>query len=354
MKETNYIGRCAYLDWIAGLLIVVVILLHIELFTDYQLHFWHVWGERVFYFFMSWFFFKSGMFDKEQDYATVCKKVWHTLVIPYLFFSIISWLIWLPQFFHSQNSILLLFRITFSRWVAVNLIPGNNPLWFLIALIGCRLLYPWFRKLLKNNYVVAFSAFLAAYVYHLIYMYATHKYLMLGIAQSCIGISYYAIGVELRHIQYLKSVFGVSLAVYIVTVVSFCPVINFAYAGTVSGELSWVCSLPVCVAGIITWNNLIRFIPTRFLNLSGLCHIGNNSMTYYGIHWSIIITIVFMYNVLGLQLFDLPSQYVMLLSCAVILPVADVLERRCRPLPGRANGHVLKGHAGGAAAEPLP
>ncbi len=66
------------------------------------------------------------------------------------------------------------------------------------------------------------------------------------------------------------------------------------------------------------------------------------------------ITIVFMYNVLGLQLFGLPSQYVMLLSCAVILPVADVLLRRYLPWAVGAKGRVHKGHEVGAAADPLP
>ena len=303
---------------------------------------------------MPWFFFKSGMFDKDQQYAIIWKKVLHTLIIPYLFFSIVSWLIWLPQFLYSQDSLVLLLKITFVRWVTLNIIPGNNPMWFLIALIGCRLLYPCFKKFLRNNYLIALSGFIMAYMYHLIYMDITHRYVMLGFAQSCIGMAYYALGAELCQKQYFKSVFIISFAVYIVAIVLFIPVINLAYAGSFSSELSWACSLPICVAGIITWNNLVRLIPSRFLNVSGLCYVGNNSMTYYSMHWSIIITLVFLYNDFGVRLLGIPVQWVMLLSCAVILPVADVLLRRYLPWAVGAKERVHKGHEVGAAADPLP
>lgn len=342
------------LDWIAGLLTVVVILLHIEIFTDYCLGFWKVWGERVLYFFMAWFFYKSGMFEKEYSFSTTWRKVWRTLIVPYLFFSIIAWIIWIPQYFYSNESVLLLFKITISRFIDLNIIPGNNPMWFLVGLAGCRLIYPWAKKLVGNNYIISLIGFGTAYCYHLVYVDVTHKYFMLGIAQSCVAMAFYALGAELRYKQYSKRLFCLSSIVYIIAVILFPPIINFAYAGSISSELSWACSLPLCIAGIITWNNIIRMCPAKFFKICNLGYIGRNSMTYYSAHWSIIITLSFLYHEGGPKILGLPLQWAMVVSCVVILPVADILLRRYLPWAVGVKGRVRKGVEVGAATDPLP
>ena len=63
---------------------------------------------------------------------------------------------------------------------------------------------------------------------------------------------------------------------------------------------------------------------------------------------------MYLYEVKGVSLFGLPLVWAMVVSCAVILPVADVLLRRYLPWAVGAKGRVHKGHEVGAAADPLP
>lgn len=78
-------SRNKSVDWIAGLLTLVVIVQHIDDLSDHS--FW--WDEsglwKVFYFYMPWFFFKSGTFEKYRPIRETYKKVWTRLVVPYLF-----------------------------------------------------------------------------------------------------------------------------------------------------------------------------------------------------------------------------------------------------------------------------
>lgn len=354
IKPLKDSGRNETLDWIAGLLTIVVILIHIELFTDDSLHFWKVWGERVFYFFMAWFFFKSGMFEKEYSFKETCWKVWKSLIIPYLFFSIVAWVIWIPQFFHTQGSVLLLIRVTLSRFIDLNIIPGNGPMWFLVALSGCRLIYPILKRFINSNYLISLIGYAGGYIYHLIYEGVTHEYVMLGIPLSSIALAFYALGAELRYKQYSKMAFILSTIIYVVTVIFSIPIIYFAYAGAFSSEISWICSLPMCVAGIVTWNNVVRLLPSVFFRFVNLGYIGKYSMTYYSAHWSIIITLVFLYNDTRMGSLGLPLQWTMIVACAVILPVADILLRRYMPWAVGAKPRVRKGVEVGAASDPLP
>lgn len=99
---------------------------------------------------------------------------------------------------------------------------------------------------------------------------------------------------------------------------------------------------------------MIRYVPEKFLQIINLGYIGRNSMSYYCIHLIIISMDFFMFRYFGWTIFGLPLIWSYIVSCAVILPVADVLLRRYLPWAVGAKGHVRKGHAVGAAADPLP
>lgn len=82
-KSINQIpSRLIYLDEITGLLIIVMVVIHILPRTI---------GEsgtifRMFFFFMPWFYFKSGMLHKDCSIAEAMKKVWQGLMAPFVFY----------------------------------------------------------------------------------------------------------------------------------------------------------------------------------------------------------------------------------------------------------------------------
>lgn len=135
--------RQVYLDTVAGILIVYMMLMHCEQFTDtFDTEFGKILS-TTFSCFMPWFFFKSGMFCKEcstvkADFKHTVKKLWR----PYLLFWCIGFAIQ-GVFLYIDGD---------KNWVHYLLSPvkqticdgGTNnsvlPMWFLVTLFGVRVL----------------------------------------------------------------------------------------------------------------------------------------------------------------------------------------------------------------------
>lgn len=200
---SNHSSRENSLDWIAGLLIMVVIFLHIDQWAGEPWHFWDRF-RAVFGFFMPWFFFKSGMFYKEIDLKDNDRRIFRTLGVPFLAFSVISWIIWLVIAFyvHGPNNVSFIFKYSIINVVNYGLLPGNGALYFLASLWGCRYLFPRLRKLVHNNYLIAVMAFAVAFACKIIDTMVIHRYLLLVVPTSFMGLAYYAMGVQWKKSQY--------------------------------------------------------------------------------------------------------------------------------------------------------
>jgi fucose 4-O-acetylase-like acetyltransferase len=131
--------RLQHIDLISGIFILQIILMHILQFADrYK-------GNPVFsvvmhlsFFFMPWFYFKSGYFYKSPgkvDKAYIKKKA-QKLLIPYITFFIIGLIINLPfEICEAQKpawKILLAPGYQVLRYGGGG--AGNAPLWFLLSL----------------------------------------------------------------------------------------------------------------------------------------------------------------------------------------------------------------------------
>lgn len=82
------IKRDSSLDTIAGIMTIYMIYIHICPWVGIS-PLPHV-GKFLF-FFMAWFFYKSGMFFHNISFSECYKKGIQRLMIPYIIFSIIGW-----------------------------------------------------------------------------------------------------------------------------------------------------------------------------------------------------------------------------------------------------------------------
>lgn len=349
-------SRNQSIDWIAGLLTLVVIVQHIDDLSGHS--FW--WDEsglgKVFYFYMPWFFFKSGTFEKDRPVRVTYRKVWSSLVVPYLFFSVLSWVLWAPGYLASLNwSLNWLLGATFMRFYQLGYIPNDGPIWFLIALIICRLIYPVAKRYLRNNYAIAAVGWLLAAVYYAIYHSVDNaQWVFIALPQGFMGLSIYALGAQLRVVQYRRQVYLVAVAVYLSAFCFSGVTMNFSRAGLNSQWYAWLTALPLWIAGVIACNNLIGRMPRWFFRICNLGYIGRNAMTYYCGHFIILTTLVYFYEEMGLTLSGMPLAWAMALSCMVILPLADKLLRRYLPWAVGGRGTAGKKHDIGAVADPMP
>ena len=84
--------RIDYLDSIAGIMIVYMICYHILQWGGIDVI--NVFVMRPLFFFMAWFFFKSGMFHKGCSTNEMLKKGFHKLILPFIVFTIIGYILY--------------------------------------------------------------------------------------------------------------------------------------------------------------------------------------------------------------------------------------------------------------------
>lgn len=253
------------LDAGAGLMMMVTVFHHAGLLKSSPLSLMH-----IFNFFMPWFFFKAGMYYKKQKKgATVCKKYFNRYIIPALF----------------------CIGIKIIEEIAYVYLRGGNEdgfhwypavLWFVEALLLCRIIFDLLPEKKSVYYVVAVVSFIIADLIN-----RNEPSLPLIVKEVPMGLFYMSIGYLLKDVQYLKDKNIIILAMFFLYVL-FLTVIPSKVDMRVERILFGLFEVAVIgnIVGIVLLNNLTKicesYIP-RFL-----AYIGKESMSYYILHMSIM------------------------------------------------------------------
>lgn len=225
-------------------------------------------GIKLLPFFLSWFFFKSGMlFKMPANYREYIKKCYISLLKPWVVWSVLSFVIWLIVLIINKGHIDFIHEL-FS-YGFYSLIDGchisNIPLWFFITLFLVKIIYPIISQLNINN-IARFALFLMAL--QIIY-YCKCEYGIfvkpLWLYNTIIGLFFFYVGDLLRHRQYSYNIVLGALLLYV-----SINIIDFSYVDiknniTIFGNYLVFFISSIC--GIILINNLFLRItppPKRF------------------------------------------------------------------------------------------
>lgn len=291
--------RQYFVDNLSAILITYMI------FVVHLTYFCHIDGlvfkvaNYLFYFFMSWFFFKSGMFYKEKTEKDVLKSTFRRLIVPYITFNIVGIVVLALEKYQSGGA-LSITSLTKEVLVTIFLneaVYPNLALWFLLSLFIVRNAFNILRKLnVKTLAVLLVSLACLFTIYYLCYYrwagydnipytfaWGGHvsKNILLLFGNICCGMALYCLGYLLKNIQYSKYVVIASGIVYLIHI--FIPTgIDFRIIDSDNLALAILFSL----SGIILYD----FIFKRHLNkrIPVLTYIGRNSMTYYVTHYVIM------------------------------------------------------------------
>lgn len=144
--QINTVKRLDYIDIAKGLGMLTIIWGHI-------VH--EGWSNQFVYsFHIPLFFFLSGMVFNASKYQTVgelIKKRVKTLLIPYLIFSIITWLLWVGMRVVSHDTTNYWYPLlqTFIAQGSAGFLRHNLPLWFVTCLFVVEIMYYYINKLPK-------------------------------------------------------------------------------------------------------------------------------------------------------------------------------------------------------------
>ena len=156
-KKTS--SRKTHLDSVHGLMILNMMLTHWCGFAIGMSSKFYYPVTHVLAFFMAWFFFKSGMFAKDNSLKDEILINTRKLLLPALFYTILGYLF-----------IILIQGFKFNILTEITLIAhtgtpnGNGPMWFLFSLFVIKLLF----FALKNCKIPPLSIILISFVFVLI------------------------------------------------------------------------------------------------------------------------------------------------------------------------------------------
>lgn len=236
------------------------------------------------YFFMPWFFYKSGKFFKKQDVLNLLKKDADKFLYQFVIWSAIGFVFYLIFCYLNDT---LSFRSIVYRPLKQLFFEGsveiNNPLWFLLTIFGVRQIA---NVILPNKEERLFKAkclcvilvgVLAAFLLHL---YNNH-YIPQWVANGSAGLAFFTMGYAFCGYETKWWILLPCIGIYIAECIWGFSYIdmrkNYLYSGY------YLLNIVESYAGIVVFNNLCRFISThthaKFFQL-----VGRNAMIIYVSH----------------------------------------------------------------------
>ena len=163
MKQRNHA-----FDLLCGICIVRMILLHISGYCGVSTH--PVWVEVMHwsFYFMSFFFFKAGYFNKTIDGNSweFCKKKFKQLMIPYYVWGAIGSIIYFTFiiFFLPSNNVLVT-KLSWSDLWTTSGFHGNNPCWFLFSFFVAYIAMHFIERVKRLHWIVLIFPFVSYWLY---------------------------------------------------------------------------------------------------------------------------------------------------------------------------------------------
>lgn len=319
------------LDWISGILMIKIILMHMTPSFDiaWFQEFNHFLGYTLFMF-MPWFFFKAGMYNKPTHLHRCFKTSAKRLLLPWLIFGLFGLAVfYLTIVRHPHDSIK--FICDSIRTVVIELaMPGNLALWFLMSLFVCRIFTSAIKiSTTKHAHAMAIIGFLLAF---LLYKYPPELYgFTMVFPDIFMALFFYAAGYIFRYKQYDKRIAIVAVVILAGLSVLDHSILDMRTNGVKSLPVTYVLFYPRALCGIIVFNYIIaNLLPQAYLSKSILSYIGRNSMGYYVLHMPLILLCrIVSYQIPALSVEG--ALFMTLVILTVSLPLLDILLRRYWP-----------------------
>lgn len=220
----------------------------------------------IYAFHMPLFFFLSGyVFSPNKPFINYIKSRFNSLIIPYIYFSIIS--IALFYFLFDYNLIQMIKEFILSRR---NYISYNVSLWFLTTLFITQIVFYGFKKYINNDFVLLFLLFGLWYFIGTAKYFVKQHYLPWTFEAGMYYMIYYCIGNLLRDKKLPKILFGVAVVVNVLSLFVTIYKIFWAFI--------------VCFAGIGT----IILISVFMQKSKILGFLGKHSIIVLGLHIPIV------------------------------------------------------------------
>ena len=283
--------RIAYIDMAAGIMILWMMLGHVSACgpnSSTPIFFYQL--RRVFFFFMPWFFYKSGMFFSSVPVSKMANGGGRKLLKPFAIWSAIGFVVYaIIQLILGEAPIFkLLVLRPLKAAVFQNLIVCNEPLWFLLTLF-CVINIANIALKKVHPLVISMLGICMGYGLFLI----NYDYMPDIIANTATGLCFFSLGYWMQGKENNKWIVLISLVGYMIALLFMhSPFVdmrvnecwfNRAY-------LNYLLWFPFSYFGIIVLNNTCMFLQ-RYYSFPIINFVGKYAMKFYVTHYVVIYII---------------------------------------------------------------
>lgn len=278
-------------DLLCGLCILRMIMLHVISTCGFRNEFWFAKLMAWSFFFMSFFFFKAGYFNKGIQGKTwpYLKDRVKRLLVPYFVWGAIGSIV----FF----GFLLLFPDCFQKYYRMlkwehlwkeSHFWGNPPVWFLFSFFMSYVMVHFINKVKYLKWAVVLFPFISYYLW------TVHNPLWMSLNNVFAGIFFFYVGRSWRWLQ--TRVPTKWLIVVSVLLIAEFVVGNKLWHGeydmskNLFVQLSWGAGINT-VCALVGLSGLLLALPMRRVPAIG--YIGEHSMVYFVAHYPLIYLYAF-------------------------------------------------------------
>lgn len=314
--------RKVYIDAVAGIMILWMVLGHLQQVTGLSLDY-----PNILFFFMPWFYYKAGALSKERTLREIANRGGQKFIKPFVVYGLIGQIILvICMLLEHETSLKPYLYSPIRSLVLGGTIPGNPPLWFLPSLFTTQCLFALLREKKINVYVCA----LIGLVGGLLLMLINWEFVPVYIGSGILGVFYFAMGKILHQYEgnwkVLVGMVGLCAALLLIKHV---PNAEMRYISQFNGSvLDYFHGIGVALCGCFIVDALFNYLQP-ILKLPLLRWVGRNAMDFYVLHWIIMLAVARLLMGDIFHIWDTRLQFVVVgLSCAILIPTFIVLRQK--------------------------
>ena len=191
--------RNHHFDVISGLMMIyMVLIIHMTDWAHLETSVIYNYGVKTLPFFMPFFFYKSGMFYKNNNSREQKIKIFKRLLLPYIVFSVAGLGVMLIKGFYHEAYATYASRQLLSYFYSICVNgehQSNTPIWFLLTLYIVKSSYFYINKLFGKKGAIAFISFVTLTFVYVANFYNNILTLPLWLYNSLLGLFFFDLGV---------------------------------------------------------------------------------------------------------------------------------------------------------------
>lgn len=309
-------------DFLCGLCILRMVLLHIVSVCGHRSDLWMTKLMAWSFFFMCFFFFKAGFFNKTVggNSWNYCKDKFRRLMIPYFVWGGIGTMLFIV--FHLFYPEIIKLPFTWKHTYTMSHFYGNPPCWFLLSFFCSYIIIHFIEKIRYLKWVIIVFPFISYYCFK------EHNPLWLSLDNIFMGLFCFFLGQQWHWVQ--KHLTKTSVFIISIVLLAFFIYGNKYFHGEYDMSLNkWVhnpwgafFNATFALTGI---SGLLMLLPQRRIPV--INYMGQHSMTYFVAHYPVMYIYRFICRIEHHSIKNYTDMFIMLavvfIVCTLLVPLVE-------------------------------